>query len=208
MRTPVERHALLLEQLHASICLVRLLAERPKNLDKLVLDHKEAFLEKNTSDNADSAEGYPEGDLEDVEIISAEDMKERNSKALRNKILDRRAETLARYKSDRTANKGPILDPKHVSSTMMIMDEEHSKVKVLCAKSEGLDQHNSTDDTDFLSSWKACMERISREGAAAEEDKVHMLDMILKYQRPRITYYLNKLRKALRFEEPKIHDSR
>ena len=29
---------------------------------------------------------------------------------------------------------------------------------------EGLDQHNSTDDTDFLSSWKACMERISREG--------------------------------------------
>ena len=26
--------------------------------------------------------------------------------------------------------------------------------------------------------------------------------MILKYQRPRITYYLNKLRKALRFEEP------
>jgi hypothetical protein len=29
-----------------------------------------------------------------------------------------------------------------------------------------------------------------------------MLDMILKYQRPRITYYLNKLRKALRFEEP------
>jgi hypothetical protein len=29
-----------------------------------------------------------------------------------------------------------------------------------------------------------------------------MLDMILKYQRPRITYYLNRLRKALRFEKP------
>jgi hypothetical protein len=111
-----------------------------------------------------SGEGYPEEDWEDVEIISAEDMKERNPKALRNKVLDRLAETLARYKSDRTVNKGPILDPKHVSSTMMIIDEEHNKVKILCAKNEGLDQHNSTDDTDFLSSWKACMERISREG--------------------------------------------
>ena len=29
-----------------------------------------------------------------------------------------------------------------------------------------------------------------------------MLDIILKYQFPRITYYLNKLRKALRFEAP------
>ncbi|KAL9632463.1 MAG: hypothetical protein Q9164_005307 [Protoblastenia rupestris] len=201
MSTPVERHALLLEQLHLSICLLGLLAKHPANLDELVLDHK-AFLEKGTSDNANSGEGYPEEDLEDVEIISAEDMKERNPKALRNKVLDRLAETLARYKSDRTVNKGPILDPKHVSSTMMIIDEEHNKVKILCAKNEGLDQHNSTDDTDFLSSWKACMEHISREGVAAEKDKVYMLDMILKYQRPRITYYLNKLRKALRFEEP------
>lgn len=151
MSTAVERHALLLEQLHPSICLLKLLAERPSNLDELAPGH-------------DSGEGYPEEVLEDVEIISAEDTKERNLKALRNKLLDRLAETLARYKSDRTVNKGPFLDPKHVSSTMMIMDEEHNKVKILCAKNEGLDQHNSTDDTDFLSSWKACMERISREG--------------------------------------------
>jgi hypothetical protein len=46
----------------------------------------------------------------------------------------------------------------------LIIDVERNKVKILCAKNEGLDQHNSTDDTDFLSSWKACMERISREG--------------------------------------------
>lgn len=31
---------------------------------------------------------------------------------------------------------------------------------------------------------------------------MYMLDIILKYQFPRITYYLNKLRKALRFEAP------
>ncbi|TAQ86446.1 hypothetical protein B7494_g5220 [Chlorociboria aeruginascens] len=62
------------------------------NLDELVLDHKEAFLEKGTSDDADSGEGYPEEDLEEVEIISVEDMKERNTKTLRNKVLDRLAE--------------------------------------------------------------------------------------------------------------------
>lgn len=164
MSTPTERHALLLEQLHLSICLLGLLAKHPANLDELVHDHEEAFLEKGTSDNAALGGGYPEEDLEDVEVISAEDMKERNPNALRNKVLDRLAEILARYKSDRTVNKGPILDPKHVSSTMMIIDEENNKVKILCAKNEGLDQHNSTDDTDFLNSWKACMERISREG--------------------------------------------
>jgi hypothetical protein len=104
MSAPVERHALLLEQLHLSICLLGLLAERPANLDELVLDHKDALLEKSPPDNVDSGEGYPEEDLEEeeVEIISAEDMKQRNHKALRNKVLDRLAETLARYKSDRT----------------------------------------------------------------------------------------------------------
>ena len=164
MSAPIERHALLLEQLHASVCLFRLLAERPANLDELFLDHKEAFLEKGAFDNADNEESYPKEDLEDVDIISAEDIEEHSAKALRNKVLDRLAEILARYKSDRTVDKGPILDPKHVSSTMMIIDEEHNKVKILCAKNEGLNQHNSTDDTDFLGSWKACMERISREG--------------------------------------------
>lgn len=80
------------------------------------------------------------------------------------KSLTGLAETLARYKSDRTINRGPVLDPKHVSSTMIITDEKHNRVKILCARNEGFDQHNSTDDTDFLGSWKACMEPILREG--------------------------------------------
>lgn len=83
MSTPVERYALLLEQLHPSIFLLRLLAERPANLDELVFDHKEALLKNGNSDNADSVEDYPEEDLENIEIISAEDLKERNPKALR-----------------------------------------------------------------------------------------------------------------------------
>lgn len=164
MSCPPEQHILLQEQLRLSICLLRLLAERPANLNELVLDHEEAFPGEGASDNVDSEEVCPKEDWEEDEIISSEDMKERDPKALLDNVLDRLAETLARYKSDRTVNTGPILNPKHVSSTMMIIDEEHNKVKILCAKNEGLNQHNATDDTEFLSSWKACMDRISAEG--------------------------------------------
>ena len=164
MSTPAKRHALLLEQLRLSVCLLRLLTERPENIDDLDLDHKEAFSKKGITDNADSGDAYPEEDLENIESIGDEDMEESRPKILRDKVLDRLAEILARYKSDRKFIRGPILDPKHVSGTMMIVDEENNKVKILCAKNEGLNQYNSTDDTDFLSSWKACMEHIANEG--------------------------------------------
>lgn len=152
MSTFIKRHALLLEQLHPLIYLFKLLTERLVNLNKLILDYKKAFLKKDTSDNADSGEGYLKENLKNVKIIGAKDIKKRNPKTLRNKVLDRLAKILIRYKSDRTVNKGPILDLKHVSSTIIIIDEKYNKIKILYAKNEGLDQHNSTDDTDFLSS--------------------------------------------------------
>ncbi|KAI9781877.1 MAG: hypothetical protein M1839_005671 [Geoglossum umbratile] len=85
---------------------------------------------------------------------------------------------------------------------MMIVYDDKNKVKILCAKNEGLAQGNSTGHTDFLNSWKACMERISRAGTAIEEDNAYMFDLVLKYQQPRISYYIEKLRHAFRFEEP------
>ena len=151
MSTSIEHHALPFEQLHPSICLLRLLAERPASLDNLVLDHKET-LENSAFDNPDSEEGDSEGEPEGVDRLGAEDMEERSPKVLRDKVLDRLAETLANYKSDRTIDKGTVPDSKHVSTTMMIMNEQNNSVKILCAKNEGLDQHNSTDDTEFLSS--------------------------------------------------------
>lgn len=163
MTAAVKHHDLLLEQLYPSICLLILLAERPPDLQEMVSDH-EGVLVKNTIDNADNEDGYPEDDLEDMELISTETIEKRDPKALLNKLLDRLAEILARYKSDRKVQKGNIPDPKHVSSTMMVVDEKHNKVKILCAKNEGLDQDNSTDDTDFLGSWNASMERIATQG--------------------------------------------
>jgi hypothetical protein len=147
--------------LHAAICLLGLIMARPASLDELLIESEEPVAEKTSS--SDDADDDPE-DLEDVEISNVDDEKKRDLDALRNKVLDRLAETLARYKSDPKRGKGSILDPEHVSSTMMIMYEDENRVKILCAKNEGLTQGNSTDDTDFLNSWKACMERISRAG--------------------------------------------
>jgi len=147
----IERHALLLEQLYSSIYLLKLLTERSINLDELVLDYKEVFLKKSTFDNANNKEDYSEEDLKDIEIISAEDIKERNFKALRDKVFDRLIKTLTRYKSDYIINKGFILDLKYIFNTMMIINEEYNKVKILYIKNKRLNQYNSTDDIDFLS---------------------------------------------------------
>lgn len=163
MATTVEPRTLLVEQLHQSVCLLRLLAEHPPNIEELFPDHEESALMENTFSDADNVENSPEGDLGDLEDINPEGINETDPKVLRNKVLDRLAEILAKYKTDRKVKRGPLLDPKYVSSTMMMVDEEHEKVKILCAKNEGLNQNNSTDDTDFLDDWKTCMERIARQ---------------------------------------------
>jgi hypothetical protein len=146
-------------QLHKAICLLSLITARPADLDDLPVDSKEPETKDASSETEDDAE-----DLEDAEISNPEDEKKRNLDVLRNKVLDRLAETLARYKSDPRGGKGSTPDAKHVASTMMIMYDDEHKVKILCAKNEGLDQGKSTEDSDFLNSWKGCMERIARAG--------------------------------------------
>ena len=147
--------------LHAAICLLGLITARPANLEELFKESEVPLAETTSVDNI--VEDDP-GDLENVEIGSTDDGEKRDLYALRSKVLDRLAETLARYKSNPKAGKGAFLDSKHVSSTMMIISEDESKVKILCAKNEGLDQGKSTEDTDFLNAWKTCMEDMSRAG--------------------------------------------
>ena len=148
-------------KLHTAICLLSLITERPPDLFEL--------LEQNNvpaNDDVDDADVDLEDVEEDSEITGAEE--EAKSQAhlavLRNKVLDRLAETLARFKSDPSGNSRSRIDSKHVSSTIMYYNS--MRVKFLCAKNEGLDQENSTDDTEFLDSWSRQMEQISRKGTA------------------------------------------
>ncbi|KAH8600729.1 hypothetical protein B0O99DRAFT_287553 [Bisporella sp. PMI_857] len=143
---------------------LRPLTARPANLDELLIDAEESIRKETSDDDDDDDAEDGIENLEFLEITGTDDDKKRDLDALRNKTLDRLAETLARYKSDPKGGKGSILDPKNVSSAVMIRYDDENKVKILCAKNEGLAQGNSTVDMDFLNSWKACMERISRAG--------------------------------------------
>jgi hypothetical protein len=56
-------------------------------------------------------EGDTEDDFDTSEIISTNDEKRHSLRVLRNNVLDRLAETLARFKSDPRAGGGPVLGP-------------------------------------------------------------------------------------------------
>ena len=97
-------------------------------------------------------------ELEDLQAIVADRDEQQHLAELQSKILDRLAETLARFKSDPKARKS--IDAKHVSSAMMIVYQKNERVKILCSKNEGLD----IEDNAFLRDWKNCMETIAKKG--------------------------------------------
>ncbi|KAI1635874.1 hypothetical protein F4809DRAFT_612245 [Biscogniauxia mediterranea] len=216
------------ENLRAAICLLVLIGERPQDLDEL-LSRDERIDERSGDENdenlpirATSAktnvyttasdadmdfEDSLEDLAEDLETIDVDENKDKQSylTELRDRVLDRLAETLARFKSDPEGNRGFPLGSKHVSSTMMVVYNQPTRVKFLCAKNEGLDQEDTTEDTDFLDSWRKCMECISTSGPAAEHAKASLFTLVLDYQQPRISYYLKKLQEAFEVEkEPKL----
>ncbi|KAK5214941.1 hypothetical protein LTR96_011628 [Exophiala xenobiotica] len=129
-------------------------------------------------------------ELEDLQIIDTDRDEQQYLAELQNKILDRLAETLARFKSDPKARNS--FDAKHVSSAMMVVYRKDERVKILCSKNEGLD----TEDRDFLRDWKDCMETIARRGAASEENETNMFNLVFRHQRPRIMRYLELLKLA------------
>jgi hypothetical protein len=132
MSTGLRPHDSPQNELHAAIFLLGLITARPANLDGLLIEGEEPVAEKTSfDDDVEDGIEIPEDD----EISSTDDEKKRDLDALRNKVLDRLAETLAKYKSDPKEVKGHILDPKHVSSTMMIKYDDKNKVKILGAKS-------------------------------------------------------------------------
>jgi hypothetical protein len=209
------------DSLHAAICLLALITQRPANLEEIVPESNKKiglFEEKAASDGNVEEDDGEEEDEENVAIVDIDDGRPRDLSTLRSKVLDRLAEMLARYKSDPKKRGDPALDPKHVSSTMMIVHDKQNKVKILCSKNEGLDQGGSSEDTSFLNSWKKRMELISRAGTstvsirlspltdlgtASEEDRTSLLDLVVDYQKPRIDYYVQKLGSAFQLKVTK-----
>jgi hypothetical protein len=166
------------ENLRAAICVLALITQRPQDLDELLPGNDRSGVESNDNLHTTGAlksevrttDSVVDSDLDDLEddleVIEVDErVAEQSSLAkLQDRVLDRLAETLARFKSDPKGHMPFPPDPKHISSTMMIVYPQSTKVMLLCAKNEGLNQGDTTEDTDFLDSWSKCMERISTTG--------------------------------------------
>ncbi|RKK79213.1 hypothetical protein BFJ71_g16289 [Fusarium oxysporum] len=88
-----------------------------------------------------------EADSEDARLRRLKDM-----------LVDRLAEILARFKS---SPKSGNQDAKHVSSVILIEHAGNDGITFICAKNNGLDEQ---DKEDFLPKWKNLMERASQSG--------------------------------------------
>ena len=165
------------EDLEDAICFLALITGRPPDLEGLPVLGKAVYrknenlertsgvnhiqaskseaeaIQMEISDVDDSVE-----ELEDLQVVNTDKDEQQYLFELQTKVLDRLAETLARFKSDPKAKKSP--DAKHVSSTMMIVYKGEERVKILCSKNEGLDK----EDKAFLREWKYCMEAIAKKG--------------------------------------------
>jgi hypothetical protein len=153
------------EDLSDAICLLKLIDDREPETEQIG--------SRNLSGNAEST-GYDrerdeDGDQVEVELAGLEELDtiDRNNDdrkyilELRDKLLDRLAETLARFKSD-PGRKMHQMDADHVSSTIMILCEKKMETIIICTKNNALDK----DDEDFLAQWMVLMECISNSGMA------------------------------------------
>ncbi|KAJ5193420.1 hypothetical protein N7449_009562 [Penicillium cf. viridicatum] len=180
------------QNLEDAICLLALISDRPPGLE-------ESTQETEPSDIDRGLESYPNDvefdDPEDPTVLGADPEHEQYCIELKNQFLDRLAGTLARFKTDAQAKKSN--DAKHVSAAMMVCYEDEERVKIFCAKNEGLEQ----EDEDFLARWKLLMESIARKGYASDEDTSAMFNLVADYQWPRITTYLESLKLSRKWED-------
>lgn len=172
-----------IHDLQDAICLLALATEHPQTIDRLKLKPRNLHVEINASSDAApeslTADATVKIEKEKDEGISEvfDDANASSSQqdlaSLRNKVLDRLAEILARVKTNRAGRSRTILDPKHVSATFMIIRNQFTTVDIYCSKNEGLDQQipgqpkGRKDDTDFLNTWKTHMQDISNKGSPA-----------------------------------------
>ncbi|KAJ5425112.1 hypothetical protein N7465_000182 [Penicillium sp. CMV-2018d] len=177
------------QNLEDAICLLALISDRPPGLEEPTQQTEPSGIDR-------ELESYPNDeefdDPEDPTVLGADPEHEQYRIELKNQFLDRLAETLARFKTDahvKTSN-----DAKHVSAAMMVCYEDEGRVKILCAKNEGLEQ----EDEDFLARWKLLMESIARKEYASDEDSSAMFSLVADYQWPRITTYLESLKRVFR----------
>ena len=137
------------QNLEDAVCLLALITKREPELEQT----STPFQGLHEDDGAE-LDGVEEvGMLSDIDVDRDE---QQYLNELRSKLLDRLAETLARFKTKDKSS----LDAKHVTSTMMVLDKERRTTKIICTKNEGLDKF----DRRYLKRWKACVKNVAAKG--------------------------------------------
>ena len=167
---PVVDDPSLYVDLDNAICLLALLTRRPPDIEEILPQRpkdasEERPVEQGQSEVHDAETLLAESDadvdeadeLDNSQAIDADPENQQSLIQLKNKVLDRLAETLARFKSEPGTTS---VDAKHVASTMMITYESEERVKILCSKNEGLDKM----DKSFLRQWTCCMQTMAKQG--------------------------------------------
>jgi len=150
------------QELDVAISVLALITHRPRDLDKLLTQRPPVLGDDGSPQDDLGEQGHESLDEIDADDTGFSSPLDPDSGRLRSKMLDRLAETLARYKTEPWARNRP--DAKHVASAMMVVNERLGKVKIFCSKNEGLDQGRGSEDTEFLARWGICMERVASQG--------------------------------------------
>lgn len=183
-RDAVNSISKLREDIDDAVCLLALLTKRVSAQEEPgeLVDEESRDQRISCSGEEAQAEGHdPTNNLDDSSKDGIEDELDeepsftfgvdqtQSDSVLCRKVLDRLAETLARFKTDPSKKK--TLDSKHVASTMMTIDKDNGRTRIFCFKNEGLDEH----DGAFLQRWKTCME------STASAESVFFLSFHLLY---------------------------
>ncbi|KAI0474924.1 hypothetical protein GGR56DRAFT_643744 [Xylariaceae sp. FL0804] len=178
----MEELPLLLDEVSQLTSLLSLITDRPPALnDGKGSDTTHAAVECGLQDVSGSDF---ESDLTDPDAATI---------LLKRSALDRLAEILARYKTDKKhpdAKKNR--DAKHVTAVVMVECSERGSVRILCAKNEGLDDI----DVRFLRKLRGLLESAGVRAHGRDELIEQVFNITFNHQESRIAHYSSILRNA------------
>ncbi|KOC16485.1 hypothetical protein AFLA70_261g001451 [Aspergillus flavus AF70] len=118
---------------------------------------------------------------------------------LKQRSLDRLAEVLARFKTQKTGRHGrgkkkdAHLDAKHVTSVAMVENSTLQRVTFLCSKNEGL----KGEDEVFLERLCELLTSILKNGQR-QTCQSEVFDLIFEHNTPRVEYYSGVIQDAFK----------
>ena len=152
-------------KLDYAICLLALISQRPVDNEEIPellrgVSSENVGVTQTSDFLPDEHEAATDAanELRGLEIVDTGKSEHLQHADMLSKVLDRLAETLARFKSPRGTK--CTLDAKNVCATMMSVHHKDSPVRIFCSKNEGLDE----EDVQFLARWEECMQFVAKKG--------------------------------------------